>query len=138
MPQLPQYTARVGDAPIAGGRRASAEDFGVDTSEFAHSIQKFGANLLAKTEEDETRQALVANAEIRAETAKALDDAAISGAPLEPIKERMHAQLSKVGEQFQTKKGASAIRLYQANSALMFDEQANKINVSRAASQAML
>jgi hypothetical protein len=136
MAQLPTYTAKVGDAPIAGGRRAEAGDFGADLSPVAKVATNIAARMQTDVEENESRAAVVANAEIRAKYAKALDEAAISGAPVEPLKEQMRNEFGKLAEGFKTRKGVDAAALYSANNDMMMDEQINAINVRRASAQA--
>lgn len=139
MPQLPIYTAPVGDAPIFGGRRAEGSDFSVaDLSGIGRTVREAAGAFAAQTEEDEARRALIASTEIRAKYAKALDDAAVSGAPLAPLQEAMVAELSKVGESFRTKRGVDSLAMYTANTNLMFNEQSNAIAVRRASATARL
>lgn len=135
MPKLPNYTAKVESAGAGGGRRAVAADLhvGLDVGD---GLARAGMALLAQTEEQESRQALVASAEIRAKYAKALDDAALSGAPLEPLREQMAAELSKVGENFQTKQGADVATLDTTRALATFDATVNDINVRRAGAEA--
>lgn len=141
MPKLPTYSAPLGELPAYGGRRASADEFGAvasATGALAHSAGKVADAQLTRMEEDESRKALVASSEIRAKYAKALDEAATSGGDLVKLKEQMANELSRVGEGFQTRRGADSLNLYTANTDLMFDEQANRIEVQRAASTARL
>jgi hypothetical protein len=84
----------------------------------------------------ETRKAQVGLSDVRARVAKELDDAALSGADTGKIRERMMADIDKIGEGFSTSEGTSSVKIGAANAALMFDEQANRINVQRAFSQA--
>lgn len=136
MPVLKEYTAKLGDGPISGGRRAEAGDFGADLSSVGPALKKVSNELQERVADDESRKAVVASAEIRAKYAKALDEAALSGAPLEPLKEQMRQDLGKVSEAFTTKKAADHMAVNIANADLMFDEQANRINVTRATAAA--
>lgn len=146
MPLLPKnsigYSATIGDAPISGGRRATAQDFGApgfgETGliEAGHKVTATAKAELTDLEEREAREALVKSTEVRAEYARRLDEAALSGTDLGKLKEQMNADLAKIGEQFQTVKGASQLQLYTANSAIMYDQQANQIAVQRAWSEA--
>lgn len=138
MPILPNYTAQIGGGNISGGRRAGGEDLygGVDGA--GKALVQAATSYVDRAEEDETRRAIVASAEIRAKYARALDEAALSGADLPKLKEQMTTELAKVGEDFQTKKGQDHIALYTSNAELMYDEQANRINVQRAFSAAKL
>lgn len=139
MPILPTFTANVGDAPIFGGRRADAGDFGSGgLLDAGKTVREAASVFVAGREEDESRAALVASTEIRAKYAKALDDAALSGAPLEPLKESMNAELQRIGANFQTKRGADSLALYASNTNLMFDEQSNAIAVKRAGATARI
>lgn len=137
MPLLPTFNADKTNFSIGGGRRAAAEDFG-SAPILGHATQKAAASFLENKEEDEARKALVSSSEIRAKYARELDDAALSGADVGALKEKMQDDLNKIGENFQTEKGAQNLRMYTANSEVMFDEQANKINVQRAYSAAKL
>ena len=137
MPTLPQqYIAPAVDRPATGGRRATAEDFGASIGTVGKDLQEFQRKLAADAEEDEARKALVGSSQVRAESAQKVADAEKSGAELEPIKKEMLDKLAKIGENFVTKKGASAVQLYTANSILMFDETANRIGTQRAYSGA--
>ncbi len=144
MPLLPKqgYSATIGDAPIVSGRRATAQDFGApglgETGmvEAGHRITATAKAHLSEIEEREARTALVQTTEIRAEYARRLDEAALDGSDLGKLKEEMEASIAKVGEQFATTRGAEQLQLYAANSAIMYDQQANAINVQRAWSDA--
>lgn len=144
MPLLPKqgYSATIGDAPIVSGRRATAQDFGApglgETGlvEAGHRVTATAKAYLSEVEEREARTALVQTTEIRAEYARRLDQAALDGSDLGKLKEEMEAAIAKVGEQFATTRGAEQLRLYAANSAIMYDQQANAINVQRAWSDA--
>lgn len=139
MPLLPHssYSAQVGGLPISGGQQASMDSpLGTAARDFAGTVAK-GADVVLQTmEETEQRKAAVSASEIRATYAKALDEAALSGADLEKLKEKMQADLQKVGESFQTRKGTSSVQMYLANATLMFDEQANHIAVQRSFAEA--
>lgn len=140
MPKLPTFNAQIGNAPLGagmGGRRADASDLN-DPGLIAagRQIRSTGESLLSHMEENEARQALVESTEIRARYAKALDEAALSGADLTKLREQMDAELAKIGEKFSTTKGASSLALYQANAGREYDQQANQIAVVRAATRA--
>lgn len=142
MPILQNYTAKIDGTPITGGRAASGEDFGGQIGEGLMSggrnMQSVGAYVEQQNQDDETRKALVASAELRAKYAKELDEATLSGAPLAPIRERMQADYAKIGENFSTRKGSDAVAVYSANANLMFDEQAGRIEVTRAMATARI
>lgn len=138
MPDLKEYTAKLTDGPINGGRQATAADLAPDFSGIGPAVQKAGSDALERISDDESRKAVVASAEIRAKYAKALDEASLSGAPLAPIKEQMQTDLGKVSETFVTRKAVDHMKVNTANADLMFDEQANHINLQRAVSTAKL
>ena len=147
MPLLPKnagYTAQIGDAPIMGGRAATAQDFGspgfgeTGLVEAGHKVTATAKAAMANVEEKESRKALVDSTEVRAQYARKLDEAALSGEDLGKLKEQMAADLAKIGEQFQTRQGEDQLRLYAANSEIMYDQQANAINIQRAWSDARL
>lgn len=139
MPKLPTFTADLGAAPISGGRRATAQDFGAgDGIEMGRRIGKAAENFFSDAEAEETRKALIASSELRAKYARALDEAALTGADTEKLKEQMQEEFAKVGENFATKRGAESLQLYTSNTELMFDEQSNRIRVQRAAATARL
>ena len=144
MPLLPKgYTgASIGDAPISAGRRATAQDFGAPglgesgLVEAGHRVTATAKAELASIEEQEARKALVDSTEVRAEFARRLDEAALSGADTGKLKAEMAARLAKIGEAFATKRGMDQLRQYSANAEVMFDQQASQINVVRASVQA--
>lgn len=148
MPKLPTYTAPGFEAPISGGRRATAEDFSTAVSGAGEAaagmigagraIQDAAKAHLAEIEDREARTALVQSTEIRARYARELDAAVLSGADLDKIKDKMRDDLTKVGADFQTQRGADQLQLYTANSEIMYDEQANRIKVQRASATAKL
>lgn len=134
MPQLPTYTAQLNRLPTVNVEHAVRPD----TSDSFRTIAKAGETLLSGIEEKESREAVIASSEIRAKYARELDEAAVSGADTSKIKEKMQEDHAKVAENFQTKRGQSANEFYAFNNDLMFDEQANKIRVTRAAADAQL
>ena len=140
MPKLPTYTAQLsGGLPTFGGRRAEASDFSGDGNELVaagRQIRAVGEEISRHREETQSRQALVETTEVRARYAKALDEAALSGADTTKLREQMDAELAKIGEKFDTRKGMDALALYTANAGREYDQQANQIAVSRAATQA--
>src|SRR4051812_14636445 len=137
MPQLPTYTAPHQDLPSIPARRAQSTDYYVP-SNGGRTLEHAAEGWLSNVEEQEARTSLIASSEIRAKYARELDAAAISGADVGKLKEQMQGEFSKVGEDFQTRKGAQALQLYTANTSLMFDEQANHIAVQRAGAEAKL
>lgn len=140
MPVLKTYTATIGPVPATGGRRASAEDFGASAGlgTAGKAIQDFGERVLDQQENDEARKALIISTELRAKYARELDAAALSGGNMAALKEKMAADFAKIGEDFSTKRGVELVGYYAANTELMYDEQANRIEVQRAAANARL
>lgn len=138
MAQIPTYSATLGGLPIGGGRRADVSDDPTAATLHAAAGQaaKTSEALITNIEENESRKALVDVSEIRTKYAKAMDDAATSGGDLDKLKQQLTDDLAKVGEGFQTKKGAESLRMYSANTNLMFDEQSNHIALQRAWAQA--
>jgi hypothetical protein len=138
MPKLPTYDAPLGGLPGIGGRRANADDFGGGVAQAIGQVGGALKQVNNDIEESESRDALVKSTEIRAKYAKRLDEAATSGSDLAALQEEMNDELSKVGENFATRKGQSSLQMYSANTNLMFDEQSNNIAVTRAGAQAKL
>lgn len=140
MPVLKTYTATIGPAPAGGGRRASAEDFGASAglAGAGKALQDFGEKVLDQKEQEESRKALIASTELRAKYARELDAISLSGGDTAALKAKMAADFAKIGEGFATKRGAEMVSYYAANSEVMFDEQANRIEVQRAAANARL
>lgn len=138
MPTLPIYTSQSQPAGISGGRRASGEDFAAPIGDFARGVSAAANTYLADKEDSEARKALVASSEVRAKYAKALDQAATNGGDLTALRQQMDEELSKVGDGFETRRGQESLQLYAANTGMMFDEQANSIEVKRAAATARL
>jgi hypothetical protein len=137
MPRLPTRSADIQPGAISGGRRAGVEDTNfVDMAPLGRTVQNVAEQQFQRTEEDESRKVLVQQAEIRAKYAKRLDEAATSGEDLGKIKEELDADISKVSEGVQTRKGADAAALHAANNTAVFDNQANNIAVTRASIQA--
>lgn len=144
MPKLPSYSAQIAEAPAQGGRRATAQDFGspglgeTGLVEAGHRITNTATAYLNDLEEKEARTALVKSTEVRADYARRMDEAALSGADLGKLKDSMLNDLAKIGEGFETKRGSQQLQLYAANSEIMYDQQANAIAVQRAWSTARL
>lgn len=138
MPKLPTFDAPLGGLPGIGGRRATSEDFGGGVAQAIGQIGGALRQVNNDIEESESRDALVQSTEIRAKYAKRLDEAAVSGADTQALQEEMNDELSKVGENFATRKGRDSLQFYSANTNLMFDEQANNIAVTRAGAEAKL
>ena len=140
MPVLKTYTATIGPAPAAGGRRASAEDFGASAglAGAGKSLQDFGEKVLDQKEQEESRKALITSTELRARYMRELDEISISGGDPATLKEKMAADYARIGEDFVTKRGTESVAYYAANSEIGFDEQANRIEVQRARANAQL
>lgn len=103
-----------------------------------HQIQNTASFVQERMTQDEERKALVSSTEIRAKYARRLDEAALSGADTGALKQEMLNELTKVGQDFQTVRGASKLDQYVAGTEAMYDQQANAINVQRAWSKAKL
>lgn len=140
MPLLPTggFSAELGRLPINGGRRADASDdpTAAALQAVSHTAQRAANAYEEQLAQNEQRTAQVGLSDVRARYAKELDDAALSGADTSKIRERMMAEIDKLGEGFSTKKGTSSVQIGASNAALMFDEQANRIDVQRAFAQA--
>jgi len=133
MPRLPTRSADIQPGAISGGRRAGPEDTGVvDLQPAVRAVQGAAEGVLQGREEDESRKVLVQQAEIRAKYAKRLDEAATSGEELGKIREELDADLSRVSENLQTRKGLETAQMHAANTGAVFDNQANNIAVTRA------
>lgn len=137
MAKITNYTAP-SQSPETSFQRATPESMGADVGKGLEAVGKGVQHFYAQMEEDEARQALVASAQIRAKYAQALDDATVSGAPTAPLKEKMADEFSTVSENLSTKRGLQSLALHQAQTNLMFDDQANRIAVTRAADAARL
>lgn len=132
MPRLPTYTAQLQQSPISGGRRATGEDFASIGPASGHDLQRAADAYLTNIEQEEARKVVVASSDIRARYARAIDEAALSGGDLDALKQKMNDELSKVGENFETKRGADHVAVATSNLNLDFDQQANRIAVTRA------
>ena len=138
MPKLPTYSAGGGEYPAFGGRRAGSEDFGSGSDLVAagRAVQGAASSLMTEFEDQEARKALVGSTAIRAKYNKRLDDAALSGEDTDKIKEEMLNELSQLGGDFQTKRGAQNLELYTAGAEITFDNEAARMKVERAAAEA--
>ena len=136
MLKLPTYSSQGSGGAVFGGRQASAADFSSSSSgvgiDAGHRIQSAATVAMNDIQEQEARTALVKSTEVRAEYARKLDEAALSGGDLPALKQQMADSMSKIGDTFQTRKGQENLQLYAANSEIMFDQQANSIAVQRA------
>jgi hypothetical protein len=137
MGKLTNYTAPV-STPETGFQRATPESMGSAVGAGLEALGKGTEHFYHQMGEDEARTALVASSQIRAKYAAALDEAQASGADTAPLKEKMTDELSAVGENFNTKRGQQSLALHSAQSTMMFDDQANRIAVHRAAEAAQL
>lgn len=138
MPTLKNYTAEVGGVPISGGRRAGAEDFGGGTGlvEAGHGLQVAAKNVIETAGQDEARRVLVEQAKIRQRYGKELEDAELSGAPTDKIKERLEGDLANLTTNLQTKHGMQAAEQHNANTLNIFDTAVRQVEVRRADSAA--
>lgn len=138
MPILPNYTAQIGESPLSGGRRASADDFSSSQGmlEFGRTVQGATEKVLQITEEEEARKAIVESTRIHAEYARQLDEAAVSGADTAKLKEKMLNDLAAVGSGFQTKRGQAELNVRSSRAELIFDSQAQQIAAAKAWAEA--
>jgi hypothetical protein len=132
---MPKPFSATIEKPTVAQPESTPESFG---SGVGATIAKQADLIETAKEEGETRTALVATAQIRAKYAKALDDAQTSGAPVQPLQDKMNEELGKVGEGFSTNKGAAEMAIHTARTNELFQEQVNRVEVTRAAAQARL
>lgn len=135
MPTLKTYTAPL-QSPETSFQKATPASMGADIGEGLTAVGRGAHELYQQMSENEARTALVGAAQIRAKYAQALDEATASGADTAPLKEKMTDELAKIGENFSTRHGVQSLQLHSAQSVMMFDEQANRIAVTRASEQA--
>lgn len=133
------FLAQVAQGPIDGGRRATAEDMGGGIGAAVQGLgRQIGATaegLLADQEAADQREALVSQAQIRQKYAKEIEDARISGADLEPIKQRLTDELETVRASRTTQRGIATAEVGNANTMNVFDSQVLQINVERASQE---
>lgn len=137
MPVIKPYTAP-GVTVDTAQQRATGASFGAPIGAGLSAVGKGIDYVKTQVEEDESRQAIVGASQIRADYARKLDEAQISGADTAPLKQQMMDDLAKVGENFATSRGQSSLALHTAQSELAFDEQANRIAVAKASNEARL
>lgn len=138
MPELQNYTAKIGALPQVGGRRATADDFGAQIGQGLASAGKAMNSVVEDIEGQESRTAVVASSQIRAKYARLLDEASTSGAGTGKLREQMNEELGKIGENFGTSRGVDTLDSQIANTNLAFDNESNAINVRRAGAEAAL
>lgn len=138
MPVLQTFTAEPRKSPLLNVSRTAPTDIYTGDGGMSQAIGKAANAFLADKEESEARKALVESSQIRAKYARVLDEAASSDADLSKIKEEMAGELSRVGDKFETAKGRDTLALYTSNTELMYDEQANRVDVQRAAVEARM
>jgi len=140
MPRLPQFTAQLGDAAVSGGRRASAEDFGGGVGEALTGLgrtgQVLGKQLVDNMEQDDNRAMLVEHAKIRQRYAKELEDAELSGADVDSIREKLENETANLRGQARTKAGLQTADIHAANTLNVFDTKSAQVKVARAGAQA--
>jgi len=140
MPKLRGYSADLQEAPISGGRRATADDFGGGIGEattgLAHRVQKVGESVVEMAEQKDERYVIVEQARLRQQTAKALEQATLSGAPTEPIREKLENDLAGLKNKVTTKKGLTAADYHGFNTMNVYDTAENQLRVQRAATEA--
>lgn len=140
MPKLPTFTAEVGGLPIAGGRRATAEDFGGGEGLIAagRAVGRAAETFLSDMEEREQREVMIKNAELRAKYVKRLDEAATTGEDVEKIQQEFENDASAIGENLQTRRGREAAQLHTTNSGAVFQQAASVLQVQRASIEARM
>jgi hypothetical protein len=137
MPRLPgNFTADLGGAPISGGRRAEASDFGAEIGAAGQALGRAGVaageKFLAEMEQDDARRLIVEHAKLRQKYGKALEDAEISGADIDPIREAFEAEASELRGQAGTKYGVETADIHSANSLNVFDTRSAQVKATRA------
>lgn len=139
MPKLLQggtYTAQIPDLQISGGRRA--EGVSALGSSAGRAIQQVGSAFLEEMEQREQRRAIVEHAKLRQKYAKQLEEAELSGADVNQIRENLENEVANLGSTTSTRVGLETAEQYGANTLNLFDTAVNQINVRRAASEATL
>jgi len=143
MPKLPEFTADPGNLHYTGvvrGRPATAEDVGGGAAagmvEAGGAIAGAGTKLYADWAAQDQRDQLVGQAQIREKYSKALQDAQLSGAPIDPIRQQMENDLTTLRNSARTNDGFAASDLHAANTMTMFNGQAQQIAVQRAGDEA--
>lgn len=137
MPRLKGYTADLTATPISGGRRAEGSDLAPGgLVEVGREIRGAIEKQVEATELAEQRRVLVEQAKIRQQTGKELEEAELSDADVDKIRERLESNLSAVGETLATKRGAEAAAVHSANTLNIFDSAVNQIKVRRATVEA--
>lgn len=140
MPKLPQYTANLGGAPVDGGRRASGADFGGSVGEALTSLggaaQNVGDRLLNYMEQEDQRNVLVEHAKLRQEFSKRLEDAEISGADTDKLREELENKSSALRGTTRTRLGLAAADQHGANTLNAFDTKNAQVKIVRAAGEA--
>jgi hypothetical protein len=137
MPTLKPYSAPGVGVDISS-QRATGAALGSDIGAGLGAVGRGVQQVKVQMEEDEARKAIVGASQVRADYARKLDEAQVSGADTTELKQQMMDDLAKVGENFATERGHDSLALHSAQSEVMFDEQANRIAVSRASNEARL
>jgi hypothetical protein len=137
MPRLPgSFTADLGGAPISGGRRAEAADFGADVGAAGQALGRAGVaageKFIQEMEQDGARRQLVEHAKLRQQAAKELEDAEISGADIEPIREKYENAFAELRGQATTKHEIETSDIHSANSLNVFDTRSAQVKATRA------
>lgn len=136
MPKLENYSAPASVAPLQGGRAATPGDMSASYETVGPALQKTSSTIMAHLEASEERQVLVKQAQIRAKYAQQLDDAVISGANTDAIRQNMQDDLDKSAEGLQTRVGQATADWHAARTNELFNHEANTIAVHRASEKA--
>jgi hypothetical protein len=131
MPQLKTFTADVGGTPISGGRRAVGGDFGGALVDVGRTVQGVLSDYQDQQEADDSRTVMVQSQELRADFAKRLADAELSGAPLDAIHEEFETANEQIAQTTRTRRGLETARMYGAESGDIFRRRSMDIAASR-------
>lgn len=141
MPKLPTYTAELqGALQISGGRRAGGEDFGAEggaaLTQAGRTLATEAERALVDIEQQDQRRMLVGHSELRAKYTKELQDAELSGADLDPIRQKFENEANALRGNTSTVAGAAAADVHTQNSMAVFDTRSAQIRVERAGAEA--
>lgn len=141
MPKLPTYTAPLqGALPIGGGRSATGADFGEQIgaagTQFGRTVGNAAEDQLVSLEQADQRNLLVAHSELRARYAKALQDAEMSGDPIDPLRQKFEDESNALRNTVTTAAGAATADAHTNNSLAVFDSRAAQISIERAGTEA--
>lgn len=139
MPKLPTFTAKLGGAgPIS--TRATPEAFGAAVGRGLEQVgaagMQVGEFLAERAEADELRKVQLEAARLRANHARDLEQARLSGQDYKEVEDKYDAELYKLGELAETKKGVHAVRMAQEENRLRFYQSTTKARIARATERA--